>query len=422
VFPTSLVSPPRYATVLPQLHSDELRFWSASLLHLRLSSVLMEVESPLSYGMDPSDDERADLSISELIGDLRTAFRPSDFDRVEEIFVIKENKMMEQIRDLESDKIRLEIEVKKLKTENSESRVLRENYEIMRERVKMAEEKAEKTEGMLERLLKDVKKNEREKLDEIDQLKEKIKVLESEKTRAEEDVQVWKKSFVELEKRVTLLEAELQNAVKIESLVPNVKAIDSTESNKANGEKGTSENDHHLPSPPTSPMNQDFPSDTKSDFEQQTIVIIDSDDENAPPRTNLHDKGPIDLTDKGSIDLTYKDPIDLTDWDIKPILSKRKRSSSPNASGSKRKLDGAAPTNDAKNRKSPSKHVQVEYEEKTREDKSSPTTFNKLTVGDETGAFNFEVSSSSDKQTSSSYHSDASVDLDEIFSQSQKPI
>ncbi|KAF4389365.1 hypothetical protein G4B88_006424 [Cannabis sativa] len=370
----------------------------------------MEVESPLSYGMDPSDDERADLSISELIGDLRTAFRPSDFDRVEEIFVIKENKMMEQIRDLESDKIRLEIEVKKLKTENSESRVLRENYEIMRERVKMAEEKAEKTEGMLERLLKDVKKNEREKLDEFDQLKEKIKVLESEKTRAEEDVQVWKKSFVELEKRVTLLEAELQNVVKIESLVPNVKAIDSTESDKANGEKGTGENDHHLPSPPTSPMNQDF------------LICTDNDDENAPPRTNLHDKGPIDLTYKGPIDLTYKDPIDLTDWDIKPILSKRKRSCSPNASGSKRKLDGATPTNDAKNRKSPSKHVQVEYEEKTREDKSSPTTFNQLTVGDESGAFNFEVSSSSDKQTSSSYHSDASVDLDEIFSQSQKPI
>uniref|UniRef100_A0A803R6D4 Uncharacterized protein n=1 Tax=Cannabis sativa TaxID=3483 RepID=A0A803R6D4_CANSA len=287
------------------------------------------------------------------------------------------------------------------KAKEAGERVRETEEKVMKaeEGMKFAEEKTKITEEMLI----DLKKIKREKVDEIAQLKEKNKVLESGKSRAENDTEVWKNFFEELEKRVTLLETYTENVSKLESLATKVIARDSIESNKENGEKGTSKIDgfavvsgsDDLPSSPTCPMNQGFPSDKKSDFEQQIIVIIDSDDESSPLRSNLHDKS----------------PIDLTNWDIKPILAKRKRPCSPNVSGSKMRLDECKPS---ENRKSPSRHVQVESEEKIREDKSSPTTLNKLTVGDESDAFDFEVSSSSD--------SDGGVDLDEIMSESQRPI
>uniref|UniRef100_A0A803R6D6 Uncharacterized protein n=1 Tax=Cannabis sativa TaxID=3483 RepID=A0A803R6D6_CANSA len=94
----------------------------------------MEVESPPGFSMDQSDDERAELSISELICNLRSAFRISDFDRVEEILINKENKMKKQITELESEIIQFDLEVKRLRIVSSENRISRENDEIMEER------------------------------------------------------------------------------------------------------------------------------------------------------------------------------------------------------------------------------------------------------------------------------------------------
>ncbi|XP_062074513.1 uncharacterized protein LOC133778562 [Humulus lupulus] len=460
----------------------------------------MEAGSPPGCSLDRSDEVGDYMSISELISDLRTAFRSSDFDRVEEILVIKENKLKKKIKEMESENVQLDLELKRLREDSSEKRILRQNYEIMQERVKVAEERAReaeergkeaderarvveervrgaderirvaeeraievderarvveekareaderarvaekrvmkvdegkklaeensrKFEEMLERLLKDAKKSEREKVDEIAQIMEKNKVLESAKIRAEEDAEVWKKFFEGLEKRVSLLEAETEIYLKMDSLVPRVTATCSSESNKANGEKGAGKNDGfavvsgsaHLPSSSTVSRNQDLSSDKKSAFEQQAIVIIDSDDENAPPGSSLHDK-------EFSRKLPDKDPIDLMDWDIKPIpLCKRKRPWSPNVSESKMKLDGstinnmsATSTNDAENLKTPSKHDQVKCEEKTVGEISSPTILNKLMVDDEADAFKFEVSTSSD--------SDGSIDLDEIILESQRLI
>ncbi|KAM6543927.1 hypothetical protein CsatB_008374 [Cannabis sativa] len=289
----------------------------------------MKVEFTPDCSLNDSDDEGAELSISMLISGLRSAFMTTDFDWVEETLIYREAKLKNRIEELESENIQLYHEVKRLRIYNSETRVVKENYDTMRNRLKVAEEKildcnlrakaaeekvldcnlrakaaeekildanlrtkaaelkvvdaelrvkeadekvrdsTERTrvaedrakkldEGAeaktpkverLEQLLDDVKKTERKIIEEIVHMKQNGD---------------WSK-FDELEKKVSVLEAEKEIVFKLESLVPMLTTTGSSESHKANEEKGTDTNDGfavvsgsaHLPSPPICSTNQD---------------------------------------------------------------------------------------------------------------------------------------------------------------------
>uniref|UniRef100_A0A803Q0U4 Uncharacterized protein n=1 Tax=Cannabis sativa TaxID=3483 RepID=A0A803Q0U4_CANSA len=291
--------------------------------------LIMKVEFTPDCSLNDSDDEGAELSISMLISGLRSAFMTTDFDWVEETLIYREAKLKNRIEELESENIQLYHEVKRLRIYNSETRVVKENYDTMRNRLKVAEEKildcnlrakaaeekvldcnlrakaaeekildanlrtkaaelkvvdaelrvkeadekvrdsTERTrvaedrakkldEGAeaktpkverLEQLLDDVKKTERKIIEEIVHMKQNGD---------------WSK-FDELEKKVSVLEAEKEIVFKLESLVPMLTTTGSSESHKANEEKGTDTNDGfavvsgsaHLPSPPICSTNQD---------------------------------------------------------------------------------------------------------------------------------------------------------------------
>ncbi|PON82476.1 hypothetical protein TorRG33x02_217210 [Trema orientale] len=372
----------------------------------------MEVESPPGFGL--YSDEEADSekrSIPELISDLRTAFRMVDFDRVEEILVTREEKLKRKITKMEAslnfeqcEKLQAELELEKLKAESAQKRILRENFEAMQERVRMAEERerlvderakeadqrAKSAQERLERLLREVKKEEGDKVNEIVEIREKNRELESAKMRAEGDIEVWKRKFEEMEIRVLRLEAETVEILKMETLVSGEMAMDSSGSNKANEEKGACESGGFA---------VDLGSPSKGNCKsasEQAIVIIDSDDDSAPGST-IHGK---EISRK----LSNNKPIDLTGLEIRPRVLKRKRALFPNENENESKSNGSpVTTNDAEKQNV----VLVQCEEKTAEERSSPSFIKKLTgcVIDDP---DLEVSSCSSD-------SDSDINIDEII-------
>ncbi|XP_024026948.1 epidermal growth factor receptor substrate 15 [Morus notabilis] len=171
-----------------------------------------------------SETDDSNPSILELISDIRTAFRPSDFDRLEEILITRDEKLKREIEKWKEQyeltreslgierliKAELEEDLKSFKVKCAELENLRENIDAMRERATTAEERAKSSEEIYEKLLRKVKMAESEKSCDLVELRKKNGELESEKTRAEEEVELWKRRFVEMEKRVSKLEADIE--------------------------------------------------------------------------------------------------------------------------------------------------------------------------------------------------------------------
>lgn len=182
-------------------------------------------EAPVVFNFRrDSETDDSNLSILELISDIRTAFRPSDFDRLEEILITREEKLEREIEKWKEQyeltreslgierliKAELEEDLKSFKAKCAELENLRENIDAMRERATTAEERAKCSEEIYEKLLRKVKMAESEKSCDLVELRKKTGELESEKTRAEEEVELWKRRFVEMEKRVSKLEADIE--------------------------------------------------------------------------------------------------------------------------------------------------------------------------------------------------------------------
>ncbi|KAF7831302.1 cytochrome P450 71D10 [Senna tora] len=147
---------------------------SFGLTPLRNSSLHRMEPIPSSSSLAPWDgfeDLRSlmQLSISELITVLRNAFRPADFDHVEEALVAKETKL------------------------NAEIGALEERLDIERLDRMGVEEKFRMKNGMDDGVIAELKIRNRE--------------LEEEKRRAERAAESWKGKFEELNERVLRLES-----------------------------------------------------------------------------------------------------------------------------------------------------------------------------------------------------------------------
>ncbi|KAI9071366.1 hypothetical protein K1719_046666 [Acacia pycnantha] len=133
----------------------------------------MEPESAIPPALDDNGDKELSmkLSISELISNLRTAFRKADYDHVEEVLVSKETKLKNKIKIL-TDKLELE-RMEKMSVQDE-----------LRKQCKMRKDAKERYDKLLEALKKD-------------------NDLDDEKHRAGE---FWKKNFEVLKERLKILE------------------------------------------------------------------------------------------------------------------------------------------------------------------------------------------------------------------------
>uniref|UniRef100_A0A2N9FY80 Uncharacterized protein n=1 Tax=Fagus sylvatica TaxID=28930 RepID=A0A2N9FY80_FAGSY len=177
----------------------------------------MSLRSVPGSDLGSDGDKAKNLSISELISTLRTAYRTKDFDRVEEILVAREAKLKKEIENekkqysslLEQyevgklDRICLEDVVNEQKSKIEELKTMKEDLEVSRERERKAEERYEK-------LLEEVKKSKEEKLM-VSEIRRKNCEVECARVRAEGEVELWKKRFEELNIRVSKLEEDLMD-------------------------------------------------------------------------------------------------------------------------------------------------------------------------------------------------------------------
>lgn len=177
----------------------------------------MSLRSVPGSALGSEGDKAKNLSISELISTLRTAYRTKDFDRVEEILVAREAKLKKEIENgkkqysslLEQcevgklDRICLEDEVNEQKSKIEELKTMKEALEVSRERERKAEERYEK-------VLEEVKKSKEEKLM-VSEIRRKNCEVECARVRAEGEVELWKRRFEELNIRVSKLEEDLMD-------------------------------------------------------------------------------------------------------------------------------------------------------------------------------------------------------------------
>ncbi|GMN31709.1 hypothetical protein TIFTF001_003377 [Ficus carica] len=115
-----------------------------------------ETPPAFGFGRDGGEIGDSNCSISVLISDLRTAFRSSNFDHVEEILIAREEKLKRKMekkkKQFELSRERLEIErlekteaeeaLKSCKANCAGLDSMREKMDAMRERAKMADERA----------------------------------------------------------------------------------------------------------------------------------------------------------------------------------------------------------------------------------------------------------------------------------------
>ncbi|XP_059644049.1 uncharacterized protein LOC132285839 [Cornus florida] len=169
-------------------------------------------------------------SAQNLISMLRSAFQPSDFDKVQQILVAREESLKRNINDmskeieiwkkqfelmekkkdeLESAKLETEDELKKYKRECDD---LREQVIRSKEDQKVQSDRARRAEDKNANLLKDSKKAEADKRMLVFQLNVKSTDLEcsnATKRRAEGEMEAWKKKFGQLERRLLQLEEDI---------------------------------------------------------------------------------------------------------------------------------------------------------------------------------------------------------------------
>ncbi|XP_028752952.1 uncharacterized protein LOC114712566 [Neltuma alba] len=207
--------------------------------HGQSRSVKMEhgLGLPLASDDDGDKEYLMELSITELVSNLRTAFRMIDYDRVEEVLVEKENKLKAEIKVLTD---RIELERLERMSVQDELRKCKEQCEIRQH----AEERYEK-------LLEEVKKN--NGLNDgnmIAELRIRNAELENEKRKADES---WKKKIEELSERLLIVEkganlfmngeTHLGNGGEGEELSELQRIIDPRVSNKVISKKDMSDVD-----------------------------------------------------------------------------------------------------------------------------------------------------------------------------------
>lgn len=174
----------------------------------------MSLRSVPGSALGSEGDKAKNLSISELISTLRTAYRTKDFDRVEEILVAREAKLKKEIENGKKQYSSLleQCEVGKLdricledeqKSKIEELKTMKEALEVSRERERKAEERYEK-------VLEEVKKSKEEKLM-VSEIRRKNCEVECARVRAEGEVELWKRRFEELNIRVSKLEEDLMD-------------------------------------------------------------------------------------------------------------------------------------------------------------------------------------------------------------------
>ncbi|KAF8379663.1 hypothetical protein HHK36_029107 [Tetracentron sinense] len=208
-------------------------------------------EPDLVSGINVEDTKN--YSISEIISFLESAFQPTDFEKVEYMLRLREEKMntdKEALRvltmelqnkkneydslevkfgALEFKRLVIEDELKKYKRTSDELKEeitrLEEDNKVVRERERRAKERINDLSGELQ-------KSEKDGQERIVQLKIENRDLECGKRRAENEIEVWQKRFKELESRVLRLEEEtsgltsgeshLPEKIKVDAGVPNV--------------------------------------------------------------------------------------------------------------------------------------------------------------------------------------------------------
>ncbi|XVF13015.1 hypothetical protein REPUB_Repub08aG0170800 [Reevesia pubescens] len=181
------------------------------------------------------DGNISSWSVSRLISLLNSTFRSKDFAKVEAVLVAREEKTKLEIEKLNLDKneerldkMSLQTELRKYKKECEEMRnamsKLREENMVLQEREKLAEERC----NNLWEKVKIMGEKEHEMID----LRSTNCELEYAKAKAEGEMEILRKRFEELDKRVFNLEGDL----------PFLRAQADLKSNDIGADKGNSEN------------------------------------------------------------------------------------------------------------------------------------------------------------------------------------
>ncbi|XP_054798404.1 uncharacterized protein LOC129303243 isoform X2 [Prosopis cineraria] len=161
---------------------------------------------PLAFDGNGDREYLMGLSITDLISNLRTAFRMADYDHVEEVLVEKEAKLKAEIKAL-TEKLELET-------------LVRMNVEDELKKCKEQCEERKNAEERYERLLESVKKNNDLDLENtVAELRIKNAKLEAENRRAESVVESWKRKFEEFCERLLIVEKGTNSFVDGDTLV-----------------------------------------------------------------------------------------------------------------------------------------------------------------------------------------------------------
>ncbi|KAK5846035.1 Keratin, type II cytoskeletal 73 [Gossypium arboreum] len=245
----------------------------------------MAIKNEIITSTDLGDNEIGNIStwsIPKMISLVKSTFRSNDFAMVEKEFLAREQKSKLEIESLKQakdsfsykfeeerlEKMGFADDLRKCKKELEDMRgevsKLREENMVLRERGKSAEERcnrlSEEVKGMYE------------KQHEIINLRSKNCELENEKAKAESELEILRKRFEELDKRVLCLETGF-NTLQDED--------DSKNNNRIGGEIGVSENGRLKPIEANgySPNAGSWRPPSQNVVE---IVDIDSDDDCAP--------------------------------------------------------------------------------------------------------------------------------------------
>ncbi|XP_022738748.1 uncharacterized protein LOC111291337 [Durio zibethinus] len=192
--------------------------------------------------VENEDGNIRNWSISRLISFLKSTFRPKDFAKVEAVLVARQDKSKQEIETLKQEKdlffekfeeerlekMSLQDELRKCKKECEEMRStmskLREENMVLREREKLAEERCKN-------LLEEVKRiGEKDKV--MIDLRSRNCELECARAKAEGEMEILRKRFEELDKRVLNLETDL----------PLLRDQEDSKSNGSGGPNGNLEN------------------------------------------------------------------------------------------------------------------------------------------------------------------------------------
>lgn len=149
------------------------------------------MELQLRPSSDDGDDEKLmNISVQDLISELRIATRIKQFDRVENVLVAREARLKGEVEKMTEilscgklDRMKIEEELKKCEKQC---------------------EQGKRAEELYEKLLAEVKKNGPREEDAM------IEELRAENRRLGDELELWKRKFVEMDVRILRLQYDMQ--------------------------------------------------------------------------------------------------------------------------------------------------------------------------------------------------------------------